>query len=406
MTGRSLTVKRLSVLSLLAGASLIADFDYTVTNTNFTIDQATAFPAQYSAEFPDFSFEEEYLYNYDRLRLDGTLTHAGFYATVIADFVNYYGESYVNSIDFSYIELLNPDVPFKTRTTFHDYDTGTWYAKLHRLYGGYEDGRQRITLGLQKITMGVGRIWTPTDLFNPKNSFALEPDEVFGVLALVYAYSPSQLSTLRAVVSMKEDRSYKYAASYKAFLEGVDAGLNVIRSGETTMVGYELEGDLFDTGAEWRSEGGYFKNSTACRSDIIACTQDELKSEFFQAIAGFDYGFVNGVTWALEGYYSSETFSYEEIIRYYDSEILSNMVQSDFYLGTTLIYDFNLFLGGSLMYIESFGSDNSRFVSPSLTYTFNDNNVFSLGAMINSGSSQSEFGAFGNTYFFKWQLSF
>ncbi len=406
MTGRSLTVKRLSVLSLLAGVSLFADFDYTVTNTNFTIDQATAFPAQYAAAFPELSFEDDYLYNYDRLRLDGTLTHEGFYATLIADAVNYYGESYVESIDFSYIELLNPDVPFKTRTSFHDYGTGTWYAKLHRLYGGYEDDRQRITLGLQKITMGVGRIWTPTDLFNPKNSFALEPDEVFGVLALVYAYSPSQLSTLRAVVSMKEERSYKYAASYKAFLEGVDAGINVIHSYETTMVGYELEGNLFDTGAEWRSEGGYFKNSTDCETTIAACTDDALKSEFFQAIAGFDYGFESGVTWAVEGYYSSETFGYGEIIRYYESEILSNMVQSDFYLGTSLMYDFNLFLGGSLMYIESFNTDNSRFVSPSLTYTLNDNNVFSLGAMVNSGSVQSEFGAFGNTYFFKWQLSF
>ncbi len=398
---------RSTALLLLPMLLPAVEHTFSVENSNFTIRQATAFNADYAAEFPELSFKEDYLYNYDRLRLKETLTHEGFYATVIADLVNYFGESYVESADFSYIELLNPDIPFKTRTSFHDYDTGTWYAKLHRLYGGYEDDRQRITFGVQKITMGVGRLWTPTDLFNPKNSFALEPDEVFGVLALVYAYSPSQLSTLRGVVSMKEDRSYKYAASYKAFLEGADAGLNIIYSDETTMLGYEAEGNFFDTGAEWRSEGGYFKNSTFCRSDIIACTdEDGLESEFFQAIAGFDYGFENGVTWALEGYYSSETFSYEQIIRYYQSEILGNMVQSNFYLGTTLMYDFNLFLGGSLMYIESFNTDNSRFVVPSLTYTLNDHNTFSLGTMLNSGSGQSEFGAFGNTFSFKWQLSF
>jgi len=395
-----------SVVLLLPLSLSALEHEFSVENTNFTLRQATAFNTDFATEFPSYSFEQNYLYNYDRLRLKETLTQEGFYGTVIADAVNYYGQSYVESLDFRYIELLNPDVPFKTRTSFHDYGTGTWYAKLHRLYGGYEDDRQRISLGLQKITMGVGRIWTPTDLFNPKNSFALEPDEVFGVLALVYAYSPSRLSTLRGVVSMKEDRSYKYAASYKAFLEGVDAGINVIYSDETTMVGFELEGNFFDMGAEWRSEGGYFKNSTDCDPTIAACTQETLQSEFFQGIAGFDYGFENGVTWVVEGYYSSETFDYEQILRFYDSEILSNMVQSHFYLGTSLMYDFNLFLSGSLMYIESFNSDNSRFIAPAVTYTLNDNNVFSLGAMINSGSSQSEFGDFGNTYYLKYSLTF
>jgi len=396
-----------SAALLLLPLSLAAlEHESSVENTNFTIRQATAFPAQYAAEFPELAFKENYLYNYDRLRLIETLKQKGFFATVIADAVNYYGKSFVESPDFSYIELLNPDVPFKTRTAFHDYGNGTWYAKLHRLYGGYEDDRQRISVGLQKITMGVGRLWTPTDLFNPKNSFALEPDEVFGVLALVYTYSPSQLSTLRGVVSMKEDRSYKYAAAYKAFLEGVDGGINVIYSDETTMVGYELEGNLFETGAEWRSEGGYFKNSTDCEPTVSACTEVTLESEFFQAIAGFDYGFENGVTWVLEGYYSSETFDYGQILRYYGSEILNNMVMSNFYLGTSLTYDFNLYLGGSLTYIESFGSENSRFVSPVVTYTLNDNNAFSLGAMINGGSSESEFGAFGNSYYLRYSLTF
>lgn len=379
---------------------LLSAFEQTfsVENTNFTIDQATAFPG--------LATETSYLYNYDRLRLNGTLTSGGLYATVIADLVNYYGYDYVNSDDFRYVELLKPDIPFNTRTSFHDYGSGSVYAKFHRLYGGYEDDRQRVTVGVQKITMGVGRIWTPTDLFNPKNSFALEPDEVFGVLAAVYAYSPSQLSTLRGIVSMKEDRSYKYAAGYKAFLEGADLGLNVIYSDQTTMLGYEAEGNFFDTGAEWRSEGGYFKNTTQCRPTIAPCTQAELSREFFQAIAGFDYGFENGITWTVEGYYSSETFSYEQIIRYYNSEILSNMVQSKVYIGTSLAYDFNLFLGASLLYIESFNTHNSRFVVPTLTYTLNDHNTFSLNAMLNGGSVQSEFGPFGNTFSFKWQLSF
>ncbi|MEA3419559.1 MAG: hypothetical protein U9Q90_09195 [Campylobacterota bacterium] len=358
---------------------------FTIENTNFTIEQASAFPA--------LTDEASYLYNYDRLRLKDILTWNSFYLTAIADVVNYVGDDFVNSLDFKYIELLRADTPFDTRTNFYHYDSGTIYAKLHRFYAGYQDDHHNIIVGLQKISMGVGRIWVPTDLYNPKNSFAREPDEVFPVLALTYAYSPSDLSVIRAIVSMRRDKTYKYALSYKAFLDIADFGLNVIYSDDTQMYGYEVEGDLFDTGAEWRSEGGYYISKP-------------LDSEFYQAILGADYGFKNGITWTVEGYYSSETFTYEQIILYFQNDIVNNMVQSNFYLGTSLTYDFNIAFNGSVMLIESFNEDNSLFIVPAITYTLNDNNILILSAMINSGSDQSEFGRFGNTYFFNWKWSY
>jgi len=72
----------------------------------------------------------------------------------------------------------------------------------------------------------------------------------------------------------------------------------------------------------------------------------------------------------------------------------------------SLIYTFNIFLDGSLLYIESFNDTNSRFISPTLTYTLNDYNTFVLGAMIQNGSKNSEFGMFENSYYFKWTFSF
>jgi hypothetical protein len=61
-------------------------------------------------------------------------------------------------------------------------------------------------------------------------------------------------------------------------------------------------------------------------------------------------------------------------------------------------------LDASLLYIESFGDKNSRFISPSLSYTLNDYNTLTLGAQIFDGKSESEFKE--NSYFFKWSLSF
>ena len=377
-------MKRRFALPVLLGAALFtgqADDVFTVENTNFLLHQ------------PDLLDTTEYLYDYDRLRLSAVWRGETFFMTAIGDAVNYLGYDYVHSADYEYLDALRPDIPFEVRTESQMYGAGTAYARIHRLYGGYDDGLQRLSAGIQKISMGVGRIWTPTDLYNPKNSYAMEPDEVYGVLAFSYAYALTDLSTASAVVSIRKDRSLKYAARYKGYLAFADVGIDFIQSDDTLMVGYEIEGNLFDTGAEWRSEGGYFKN-------------DPLDAAFFQGIIGFDYGFENGVTWAVEGLYTSQTFTYEALIADYENEIINNMVLSPFYLGTTLSYDFNLLYSGSLLYIESFDGANSRFVVPTLTYSLGDHHTFSASAMLSQGGSDSEFRAFGNTYYLKWAMSY
>jgi hypothetical protein len=358
-----------------------AEDSFVVENTNFLLQQ------------PNIDNTQNFVYDYNRLRLTAQWRDDGYFATGIGDVVNYLGYDYIHSPDFTYVTKSSPDVPFALQTDMQYYDSGGAFARIYRLYGGYEDDVQRISAGILKVSMGVGRIWTPTDLYNPKNSYALEPDEVYGVLAASYAYALSDLSVASGIVSVRRDRSLKYAARYKGYLDFADVGLDYIHSDDTTMAGYEIEGNLFDTGAEWRSEGGYFKNTP-------------LKAEFFQGIAGFDYGFENGLTWAVEGLYSSQTFSFAQIIENYDSEIINNMVQSPFYLGTTLTYDFDLAFSGSLLLIDSFRSDNSLFASPALTYTFNDHNSLSAGAMLNQGNDQSEFGRYGETYYLKWFLSY
>ena len=374
-------IKRLLLLSLLS-LSLFADFDYRVENTNFTISQGSVNPQNSTI----------YLYNYDRVRFRGDYTNENYFTTIIADGVNYLGEEYTDSNDFEFIKLIKSDTPFKTQTGFHDYDKGSAYAKLYRLYGGYEDSQNRVVVGLQNISMGVGRIWTPTNLFNPKNIYALEPDETFGVAAISYTRYLSETSHLMVIASQKEDDSFKYAARYNTFLDFTDLAIDVVSSDETTMIGVELEANLADTGVEVRSEIAYIKNS-------MNTTLNSIENiEFIQAIVGADYGFENGITVIAEALYSSENFTYQEI--------LPNLVYSNFYTALSLSYNFNIFLDGSLVYIESFNDKNSRFVSPTLNYTLNDYNSFMLGAMIQDGSKESELGEFKNTYYFKWLLSF
>ncbi|MDM5270974.1 hypothetical protein PGH07_02135 [Sulfurovum sp. zt1-1] len=380
--------KRCSLIFLLTLSLHAYENEFRVENSNFTLSQASL-PAIFSDS------EDRYLYNYDRLRVYDTFTYGSFYTTAIVDLVNYAGESYINSFEFDYIRQLKPDMPFDTRSTFQYYgsDHGVMYGKIHRLYGGYADEKHQVTVGIQKISMGVGHIWTPTDLYNPKNSFALEPDEVFGVLALSYSYAPSALSTVQSIVSCREDKSLKYGFRYKAFLDFADVGVSFIYSDEIRMYGYEIEGDFFDTGAQWRSEGGYYQSKI-------------LDKAFYQAILGFDYAFKNGINLTVEGYYSSDTFTYAQQLLYFNNELAANLVQSNVYLGTSLSYDFDIAWSGSLMMIASLEDQLGSFVAPTVTYTMNDHHKVSVGSMLYYGERGSEFGAFGHTYYLNWKWSF
>ncbi|MEA2099741.1 MAG: hypothetical protein U9P72_06395 [Campylobacterota bacterium] len=379
--------KHLFLVLLLSSTLLIADFDYGITNTNITSSQDSLIS------------DESYIYNYDRLRFRTDYTEGEFFATAIFDIVNYGGSEFIQSQFFHYLQKLDSDTPFNTHSNFYHYEKGAVQTKLYRFYGGYEDDKNRVILGLQNISMGVGRIFNPTNLFNPKNSYAIEPDEVFGVAGISYTKHIDEMSDLMLVISQKADKSFKYAGQYKTFLEFGDFGIDFISSDITKMLGLELEANLADSGVEVRSEVAYIEST-------LKTITDTEEKKFYQVVVGADYGFINGVSMLGEILYSSESFTYDELLLNLDSEIVSNLVYSKFHTALSLSYGFNIFLDGSLVYIESFNDKNSRFISPTLNYTLNDYNSFTLGAMFHNGDEESEFGSLENRYFFKWSLSF
>jgi hypothetical protein len=374
-------MKTLLLLSLLFSI-VFADFEYKVENANLTVSS------------------KDLTYNYDRLRFRGDFFQNDFFVTIIGDGVSYYGQDYLDSSEYMYVRNIHSDTPFKTQTAFREYDNMSTYAKLYRLYGGYEDSDNRIVVGLQNISMGVGRIWNPTNLLNPRNIYALEPDETFGIATLLYTRHINDTSDFTIIVSQKEDDTFKYAARYKAFLDFSDIAIDALSSKNTKMLGLELEANLADTGIEVRLETAYIENKLR---DTLYSKQD---TQFIQTVVGFDDAFVNGVTLVMEALYSSKRFTSEQMYLNLDSEILPNLVYSKFYTALLLSYDFNIFLDGSVSYIESYNDENSRFIAPTLSYTFNDYNKFTLGSQLQGGSTKSEFGPLENRYFFKYTLSF
>ncbi|MFA6187643.1 MAG: hypothetical protein WC680_00025 [Sulfuricurvum sp.] len=331
------------------------------------------------------------LYNINRFRLTEHLRQENWFATAIGDIKNTLGHDVLNSISYKAASLVRSDTPFSTQTNMYDYYEGQLYAQLYRLYGGYGDDKQRISFGLQKISMGVGRIWNPTDLFNPKNPLALEPDEVYGVMALAYTYAPSSLSQITAVSAQRADKSFKYAGRVKGYLGFADAALDVVSANDVTMIGYELEGELLDTGVELRSEGGWFEDKL-------------LNKKFFQGLVGADYAFENSLNLACEWLHSSKTFEKEIVLRT-PSGAINNLVRSHDYFGMSLGYELDSLLYGALSGIMS-AKDGSFYVGPVLRYSLSDDMSMGVGTMLFEGKRNSEFTDNGQTYYLNFKLTF
>jgi len=241
--------------------------------------------------------------------------------------------------------------------------------------------------------MGVGRIWTPTDLFNPRNPLALEPDQIYGNYALSYTYALGTFSQIMGVAAKRENDSYKYAGRIKTNVAIGDIALDLYSSDDAEMVAYEIEGNLFDTGIEWRSEGGYYNDKL-------------LDKEFYQVILGADYGFVNGLTVVGEWLHSSKTYSADEILLNQNSSLSNNRHISSDYLGASAYYDFSMLINGALSMIYSI-DDQSSYISPIIEYSLSDDASVALGAMLYTGDEQSEFGSIGeNSYYLRLKATY
>ncbi len=356
-----------------------AQSEMTFENSNFTLSS------------PLDGTGKQAVYNVNRFRTTEQLHEDNWFATAIGDIKNTLGVDTINSTSFKAASVVRSDTTFSTQTKAYDYNEGQLYAQLYRLYGGYSDEKNRVSLGLQKISMGVGRIWNPTDLFNPKNPLSLEPDEVYGVMALSYTYSPSSLSQITAVAAQRADHSFKYAGRIKGYLGFADAAIDVVSANDVNMIGYELEGEFLHTGVELRSEGGWFDDKL-------------LHTQFFQGLIGADYTFENSLTVIGEWLHTSKTFDHAYLLPI-SSGAIHNLVGSHDYMGMGVNYQFGPLLYGMLTNIVSV-DDGSFYIGPMVSYSLADDMSVVLGSMLYSGKSGSEFGDLGQTYYVNLKITF
>lgn len=291
-------------------------------------------------------YEESYHgVDYNRLRADLTLeheTHLDWIGTLIVDNETLY--------------TAEPDS----------------LQNISSLYRGYLQYRGRShfwSVGKQRIPLGVGRIWNPIDVFNPIDSEAVETDEREGTSSIRYEYAVSELSNIDATIA-----EGKGAVRAKGYLNYADVALVGLwdEDEHQDIIGWEIEGQLFDTGIEFRSEGGRFHNRLTGENHI-------------NFIVGAEYGFANSLTLLTEYNYSDET-------------------RID-YLAGLASYQLSMLWFCSVLVVNNL-DDQSGFVAPSVEYSLSDEMTLNAGAFIYYGDGSDEFGASSDRYYLSWFVHF
>ncbi|MCK4835381.1 MAG: hypothetical protein KAT17_02025 [Candidatus Aminicenantes bacterium] len=233
-----------------------------------------------------------------------------------------------------------------------------------------------ISIGKQRIALGVSYLWAPLDIFNRVN--ILEPKEEKPGANAIKMYVPLGASSgIMGVFSPDNNfETSRYALRAKTQVWGVDMGLTLIRSGitRTTVYGLDMRGENF---IGWWIEGGIFKT----------CENNDLK-----LVLGFDYTFPlgNGLYWLSEFFYDS---SGADSIGEYDYELLysgERFTLGRKYFLSMLNYMFSNLFSVSLSYIANWG-DGSYIISPVIRYELGQNIQLAGGFYLPLGQSGGEF---------------
>ena len=371
----------LSLLHPLSGQSL-AEVDLTFSDSNL-INSFKNSSGEYRA----------YDFNRFRSSIDAGSPSGRIHLKAMLDIETYISRAFLDSSDYQAIKDAEPDLPFNPHWNAFESNDVTGRLYLYRIFMESKLDKSRLVFGLQRIPFGVGRLWNPTDTFNPVDVLIVEPQERPGVFAVNYTQYLSDFASLRMISSFGRKMALdKYGLRYKGHQLGIDMGFSYIQNSDFLMAGLELESNLFDTGMEIRGEMGFFNN-------------DDLDKRYFSGVTGLEYAFPNNVTILGEYFYNGLGADDKNN---YDTGIFinGNWNLSRHYLGCKVSYELNPLTTLSLSAIYNL-PDGSFFNGPSVGYSVNDETTLTAGANVFTGNNSTEFGGYyNNLYYIKLETYF
>lgn len=249
-----------------------------------------------------------------------------------------------------------------------------------------------IEIGRQRISWGTGRIWNPTDLFNPINpaNFAkIEKDGADAISTMIYL---GNFTDLNIVYNPTNDfKNSNYGFRFRTNFAGYDVSVIGGYFDDRIVTGIDFAGNLFEAGV--RGEG------------ILSFNKDNSTDNFAKFILGVDYQFTSKLYAVLEYHFNGEgkinTADYE-LLRLINGEIIN---LSKNYLYSGINYQLTPLLTIQLSDNVNL-NDKSGYLGINGNYSVTEDFYLSGGAQVSYGNKFDEFWYYPKAFYLQGEFYF
>jgi hypothetical protein len=263
---------------------------------------------------------------------------------------------------------------------------------IDRLYFDQDFSFGSLVIGRQRISWGTGRVWNPTDIFNPINPANFGKIEKDGSDAASMKFDLGQLTNLQLVYNAEYHFKYSdYAARFHTNILGYDFSIMSGFVDKRLVNGGDFAGDIGGAG---------IRGEALVSSDVLNNT-----GYFVKWILGTDYQFTDKLYGVIEYYHNGQGLLDKmdyDLADLYEGKIL-NLAKD--YLDVTGRYQLHPLVSISLSSNSNF-NDGSGFLSGTITYSTSDNTSLALGTLFTYGGTLTEYWYYPQAYYLKVETYF
>ncbi len=248
-----------------------------------------------------------------------------------------------------------------------------------------------ITIGRQRIAWGSGRVWNPTDLFNPINPANYSKSEKDGADAVLLNYYFGDFTNLEVVYNPLKDKEGNAGCRFRTNFNEFDVAAVGGYFDKRIIGGLDFAGNLFNAGV--RGEG------------IISVNKNDASDKYIKFILGADNQFTPEFYAMIEYHYNGEGKTnkiYYELLRLLNGQIL-NLSRN--YIVVSASYIFSPLV--TLSVTDNINlNDGSGFIGMISAYSAGDNFYLNIGAQLTYGSEYTEYWYYPNSLYLQGEYYF
>jgi hypothetical protein len=259
-----------------------------------------------------------------------------------------------------------------------------WRHSLYRAWLQYEQDQLLLILGRQRIAWGSGRIWNPTDRFNPIDPTAVQQDQKIGVDAFNTAWRYDNSGSFQMILApgrSEHNVARKVSGRWQDTFGEFDVAAMGGLFGDEQVLGIDLAGNIGDGGG---------------RLEVVRSISGP-DGAYTQLMAGYDYTLFHA--WFPEGLYLAIEYFYNGASARNLSLASQDRLQSfsRSLWGGILGYDLTALLRFDFLLLADV-TRHSFFYAPSVTWSVTDSIDFKVVAQLPTDGQSGEFASYRPLY--------